>query len=84
MTIKLSNYYSRVVQIQSSDIVFDWALPFKMKDNPRSAASGFFVDEGRLLTCAHAVGNGAVITVKIPAEGDRVLQLHSLEDPLHI
>lgn len=79
MVIKLENLYSRVVQIQSSDIVFDWALPFKMKDNPRSAASGFFVDkEGRLLTCAHAVENGAAITVKIPKEGDRVFKVKVL------
>lgn len=79
MSIKLENLYSRVVQIQSSDIVFDWALPFKIKNNPLSAASGFFVDkEGRLLTCAHAVENGATITVKIPAEGDRVFKVKVL------
>ena len=62
---------SMVVRIETQDVYYDWFNPYKIIQDDESVGTGFFIDNGYILTCAHVIGTAMTITFTIPGVSDK-------------
>ena len=64
------NYTKGVVKVHGQAIMYDWNMPFQVKNAGASTGSGFFIDEkGHVLTAAHVVRRSMEVEIEVASEG---------------
>jgi len=64
-----TNYTKGLVKVHGQSIVFDWTMPFQVKNAGASTGTGFFISKsGHILTSAHVVAQSMDVEVEISSE----------------